>query len=62
MSIMIHQEKTRDKPIVENKAPRRRIAELEKELRDNQAFLRMIADNIGDTIRVVDLKTLSYTY
>jgi PAS domain S-box-containing protein len=39
-----------------------RIAALEKELRDNQAFLRMIADNIGDTIRVIDLKTLSYTY
>jgi PAS domain S-box-containing protein len=39
-----------------------RIAELEKELRDNQAFLRMIADNVGDTIRVIDLKTLSYTY
>jgi hypothetical protein len=39
-----------------------RIAALEKELRDNQAFLRMIADNIGDTIRVVDLKPLSYTY
>ena len=39
-----------------------RIAALEKELRDNQAFLRMIADKIGDTIRVIDLKTLSYTY
>ena len=39
-----------------------RIAELEKELKDHKAFLRMIADNIGDTIRVVDLKTLSYTY
>jgi hypothetical protein len=39
-----------------------RIAALEKELRDNQAFLRMIADNVGDIIRVVDLKTLSYTY
>ena len=62
MSIMIHQKKTGDKPIVENKAPRRRIAELEKELKDHKAFLRMIADNIGDTIRVIDLKTLSYTY
>ena len=59
---MIHQKKTGDKPIVENKAPRRRIAELEKELKDHNAFLRMIADNIGDTIRVIDLKTLSYTY
>jgi PAS domain S-box-containing protein len=39
-----------------------RIAELEKELADHKAFLRMIADNIGDTIRVVDLKTLTYTY
>jgi prefoldin subunit 5 len=39
-----------------------RIAALEKELKDHKAFLRMIADNIGDTIRVVDLKTLSYTY
>jgi prefoldin subunit 5 len=39
-----------------------RIAALEKELKDNKAFLRMIADNIGDTIRVVDSKTLSYTY
>jgi prefoldin subunit 5 len=39
-----------------------RIAALEKELRDNEAFLRMIADHTGDTIRVVDLKTLSYTY
>ena len=39
-----------------------RIAELEKELKDHKAFLRMIADNIGDTIRVVDLTTLSYTY
>jgi PAS domain-containing protein len=39
-----------------------RIAALEKELRDNEAFLRMIADNVGDIIRVVDLKTLSYTY
>ena len=39
-----------------------RIAELEKELKDHKAFLRMIADNIGDTIRVVDLKPLSYTY
>ena len=59
---MIHQKKIGDKPIVENKAPRRRIAALEKELRDNEAFLRMIADNVGDIIRVVDLKTLSYTY
>ena len=39
-----------------------RIAELEKELKDYKAFLRMIEDHIGDTIRVVDLKTLSYTY
>jgi PAS domain S-box-containing protein len=39
-----------------------RIAELEKELKDHKAFLRMIEDHIGDTIRVVDLKTLSYTY
>ena len=34
----------------------------EEERTANEQFLRLITDNIQDAIRVIDLKTLQYTY
>ncbi len=34
----------------------------EEELTANEQFLRLITDNIQDAVRVIDLKTLRYTY